>query len=409
MDIREAIGAAYSGLEEAKADVVGMFALKWLVDRDVLPKARLEEYYASYVAGIFRTVRFGTGEAHGRAEMMEFNYLSEQGAIAFAGGRYHVDYAKMPAAIEQLAKELLEQEATGDRARTEAWFSKYDRMPQALTTVLGARRGRADRRRSDLLVRRTGSLGHYVSPGPLDLRAGHPADLSRRGRRLSARQTRGARTSGRCRPSRSTRSRRVWSSTSSSPSQITGAEFGRMAAFCVLLTLAMGVVARLAAIPLRLNRQTLSSFLLVVMFSNSGNYALPVVLVRVRPRRAGVRERLLRRQRDRALHARRVRRGGQRPRQAFGRALAGIVRVPAIYAVAAAALILTTHTSVPPAVMRPIALLSDAAIPVMLLILGMQLERAAMPDRPAAVGVAVGLSLRRGARHRRRPHDRCSG
>ena len=55
-----------------------MFGLKWLVDHGVLPKEKLEEYYASYVAGIFRTMRFGTGEAHGQAEMMEFNYLSEQ-------------------------------------------------------------------------------------------------------------------------------------------------------------------------------------------------------------------------------------------------------------------------------------------------------------------------------------------
>jgi hypothetical protein len=135
-DIRESIGPAYAGLEESKADVVGMFALKWLVDKNVLPKARLEEYYASYVAGIFRTVRFGTGEAHGRAEMMEFNYLTEQGAITQTSGRYHVDYAKMPAAIASLAKELLEQEATGNRARTEAWFAKYDKMPPALTSVL---------------------------------------------------------------------------------------------------------------------------------------------------------------------------------------------------------------------------------------------------------------------------------
>jgi hypothetical protein len=135
-DIRESIGPAYSGLEESKADVVGMFALKWLVDRNVLPTTRLEEYYASYVAGIFRTVRFGTGEAHGRAEMMEFNYLTEQSAITQASGRYHVDYAKMPAAIAALAKELLEQEATGNRARTEAWFAKYDKMPPALTSVL---------------------------------------------------------------------------------------------------------------------------------------------------------------------------------------------------------------------------------------------------------------------------------
>ena len=58
-----------------------MFGLKWLVDHGVLPKEKLEEYYASYVAGNFRTVRFGTAEAHGQAEMMEFNYLLEQGAV----------------------------------------------------------------------------------------------------------------------------------------------------------------------------------------------------------------------------------------------------------------------------------------------------------------------------------------
>jgi hypothetical protein len=137
-DIREAIGGLFGGLEEAKADAVGMHALKWLVDKGALPQSRLQEYYASYVAGIFRTVRFGVGEAHGRAEMMEFNYLSEQGAITNVAGRYRIDYAKMPAALGALAKELLEQEATGNRARTEAWFAKYDRMPQALTNVLAA-------------------------------------------------------------------------------------------------------------------------------------------------------------------------------------------------------------------------------------------------------------------------------
>ncbi len=136
IDIREAIGPAYSGLEEAKADVVGMFGLKWLIDHGALPKERLEEYYSSYVAGIFRTLRFGTGEAHGRAEMMEFSYLSEQHAINFKGGRYVIDYARMPAALSALAKELLSMEATGDRARAEAWFAKYDRMPAELKTAL---------------------------------------------------------------------------------------------------------------------------------------------------------------------------------------------------------------------------------------------------------------------------------
>jgi Peptidase family M49 len=137
VDIREAIGHAFSGLEEAKADVTGMFALQWLVDHDALPKEKLEEYYASYVAGIFRTVRFGTAEAHGQAEMMEFNYLSERGAIQRnANGKYAINYEKMPGAMADLAKELLEIEATGDRARAENWFQRYDAMPAELKASL---------------------------------------------------------------------------------------------------------------------------------------------------------------------------------------------------------------------------------------------------------------------------------
>jgi hypothetical protein len=139
VDIREAIGPAFGGLEEAKADVTGMFGLKWLVDHDALPKEKLEEYYASYIGGVFRTVRFGTAEAHGQAEMMEFNYLSERGAISRnASGRYAIDYEKMPGALADLTKELLEIEATGDRTRAENWFKKYGTMPEELKVSLQA-------------------------------------------------------------------------------------------------------------------------------------------------------------------------------------------------------------------------------------------------------------------------------
>ena len=138
VNIREAIGPIYSGLEEAKADVVGMFGLKWLVDRGVLPKDRLEEYYDSYVAGIFRTLRFGVAEAHGRAEMMEFNYLLQEKAIARdpVTGRYSVEYSRISTVLAQLSKELLEIEATGDRMRAENWFQKYDVMPPELKSAL---------------------------------------------------------------------------------------------------------------------------------------------------------------------------------------------------------------------------------------------------------------------------------
>jgi hypothetical protein len=140
MQINEAIGPAYSALEEAKADVVGMVGLDWLIEHGAMPKEKKTEYYASYVGGIFRTVRFGIAEAHGRAEMMEFNYLVEKGAVARdpGTGRYAIDLARIPGAIASLAKELLEQEATGDRARAEAWFTKYDRMPDDLAKALAA-------------------------------------------------------------------------------------------------------------------------------------------------------------------------------------------------------------------------------------------------------------------------------
>jgi hypothetical protein len=137
ISIREAIGPIYGGLEEAKADVAGMFALKWLVDHGVLPKGKLNEYYASYIAGNFRTVRFGAAEAHGQAEMMELNYYLEHGAVKRnADGKYSIDFQKIPELIETLAKELLTMEATGDRSKTESWFKKYDVVPPELQESL---------------------------------------------------------------------------------------------------------------------------------------------------------------------------------------------------------------------------------------------------------------------------------
>jgi hypothetical protein len=140
IQINEAIGPVYSALEESKADVVGIFGLDWLIDHGDMPKEKRAEYYASYVGGIFRTVRFGVAEAHGRGEMMEFNYLTEQGAITRdpATGRYAIADDRMPAAIASLAKQLLEMEATGDRARVEGWFAKYDKMPPELTKALAS-------------------------------------------------------------------------------------------------------------------------------------------------------------------------------------------------------------------------------------------------------------------------------
>jgi predicted permease len=174
-------------------------------------------------------------------------------------------------------------------------------------------------------------------------------------------------------------------------SNITSAESGRIALFCVLLTAAMGLAARLTAIPLRLDRQTLSSFLLVVMFSNSGNYALPVVLFAFGREALGYASVYF------VTSAILVYTVGvfvaASGTPGVRRAMMGIVRVPAVYAVVFAAIVMLTRVELPQAIMRPIGMLSDAALPTMLLVMGMQLERAVMPKQPAAVGVAVALSL----------------
>lgn len=115
-----------------------MYGLQWLAAHGKIPASELTRDYASYVGGLLRTLRFGTGEAHGVAESMEFNYLRSMNAITYANGRFGVDYAKMPVAVAALAKELLEIEATGDAARAERWFKQYSGVPPELSKALAS-------------------------------------------------------------------------------------------------------------------------------------------------------------------------------------------------------------------------------------------------------------------------------
>jgi predicted permease len=173
--------------------------------------------------------------------------------------------------------------------------------------------------------------------------------------------------------------------------QVSGSQSLRMAVFCVLLIVSSGLIARLASVPLRLDRLTRSSFLLVAMFTNSGNYGLPVVLF------VFGREALSFASVYFVTNAILIYTAGilvaASGRGSVRVALTRLLKVPAVYAVTAAVVVLWTHTTVPLVVMRPIGLLSDAAIPIMLLVLGMQLERAVVPKHPGAVAAAVVLSL----------------
>lgn len=165
----------------------------------------------------------------------------------------------------------------------------------------------------------------------------------------------------------------------------------RVVVFCLLITAGIGVAALLAAGVLRLDGSTRTSFLLVVMFSNSGNYALPVILFAFGQSALAfasvyfVTSALL--VYSVGVFVAASGRGSVRS------ALLGVTRVPAVWAVLAALVVLSFNLTMPLPVMRPISLLGDAAIPVMLLVLGGQLERHSRPEHPAAVAAAVALSL----------------
>lgn len=174
-------------------------------------------------------------------------------------------------------------------------------------------------------------------------------------------------------------------------STLDAAQSSRMALFYLLVTLSAAVMARLAAIPLQLDRRMLSAFMLVAMSSNSGNYGLPVTLL------AFGRDALAFASVYFVTSAIFSYTGGVLI-AASGRldvrdAVARLFRVPPFYAAVAALIMMALHVTPPSTVMRPITMLSDAALPLMILVLGMQIERATMPERPVVVAAAVVVSL----------------
>lgn len=106
----------YSTLEEAKADVLGMYNTLFLIEKQVLPVELKQTALITFLAGVFRSVRFGVHEAHGRANVIAFNYLLDRGAYVHdpGTGTFRVDLDRAPGAISDLAHDLLMIQAEGD-------------------------------------------------------------------------------------------------------------------------------------------------------------------------------------------------------------------------------------------------------------------------------------------------------
>ncbi len=112
--VREALKEHASALEEGKADILGLYMIKQLHDQGELT-GDLKDYYVTFMAGIFRSVRFGASSAHGKANMIRFNYFAEQGAFErLEDGTYRVDFDKLEAASESLSQLILTLQGDGD-------------------------------------------------------------------------------------------------------------------------------------------------------------------------------------------------------------------------------------------------------------------------------------------------------
>ncbi|XP_038717609.1 nudix hydrolase 3 isoform X2 [Tripterygium wilfordii] len=135
--VRLELQELHSALEEAKADIVGLWALKFLISQDFLSRDLVESMYVSFLAGCFRSIRFGLEEAHGKGQALQFNWLFEKGAFIWhPDDTFSVDFAKVEEAVESLSREILTIQAKGDKEAARLLLEKYCTMTQPLKVAL---------------------------------------------------------------------------------------------------------------------------------------------------------------------------------------------------------------------------------------------------------------------------------
>ena len=128
-----------SGFEEAKADVMGAYNVLFMMDQGVLPAAEKPQIRAAYVAGLFRAMRFGDTDAHGRGAAMQYRYLRDKGGIVWdaQAKRYRIDPARLDAGIRDLVHDIITLQATGDYNGTKSFLAKWAVMDAEAKSVTG--------------------------------------------------------------------------------------------------------------------------------------------------------------------------------------------------------------------------------------------------------------------------------
>ncbi|ABG39575.1 conserved hypothetical protein [Paraglaciecola sp. T6c] len=135
--VRQALKEHASALEEGKADILGLYMVSQLLDKGVITEGEIEDYYTTFMAGIFRSVRFGASSAHGKANMIRFNFFQEYGAFSRnEEGLYQVNMAKMSKAIDALSRLILTLQGDGDYAGVSQLVADKGLIRETLATDL---------------------------------------------------------------------------------------------------------------------------------------------------------------------------------------------------------------------------------------------------------------------------------
>jgi len=137
MSVREALKDQYSALEEAKADVVGLYLVTKLHEMGEYKTTSLVENYTTFMAGIFRSVRFGASSAHGKANMLTFNYFEKFGAFTRNDeGLYSINFEIMRKAVEELARDIIVAQGDGNYIYVKKWIESIGVMTEELSADL---------------------------------------------------------------------------------------------------------------------------------------------------------------------------------------------------------------------------------------------------------------------------------
>lgn len=128
----------YSAIEEGKADVMGAYNILYMMELGELPVAEKESFLATYFVGLFRAIRFGIDEAHGRGAAFQYAYFKEKGAFSVdpESGLYTVNFAELEAAISDLTRDIVILQGNGSYAAAAAFLENYAKLDEAAVAAL---------------------------------------------------------------------------------------------------------------------------------------------------------------------------------------------------------------------------------------------------------------------------------